>query len=50
MKRLIGLICILVGVFLMIGMLFKNENLFHLSFSREKAVTKASAKKMKLIN
>ncbi|ABV63620.1 MULTISPECIES: LiaG family protein [Bacillus] len=45
MKRLIGLICILVGVFLMIGMLFKNENLFHLSFSREKPVTTASAKK-----
>ncbi|MFB8735733.1 hypothetical protein ACEQPO_24745 [Bacillus sp. SL00103] len=34
-----------VGVFLMIGMLFKNENLFHLSFSREKPVTTASAKK-----
>ncbi|MGI1828925.1 LiaG family protein [Bacillus safensis] len=45
MKRLIGLICILVGIFLMIGMLFKNENLFHLSFSREKPVTTASAKK-----
>lgn len=45
MKRLIGLICILVGIFLMIGMLFKNENLFHLSFSREKTVTTASAKK-----
>lgn len=29
----------------MIGMLFKNENLFHLSFSREKPVTTASAKK-----
>ncbi|MBD3860996.1 DUF4097 domain-containing protein [Bacillus sp. 28A-2] len=45
MKRLIGLICILVGVLLMIGMLFKNGDLFHLSFSREKAVSTASAKK-----
>ncbi|WP_437124984.1 LiaG family protein [Bacillus pumilus] len=45
MKRLIGLICIFVGVFLIIGMLFKNGDLFHLSFSREKAVTSASAKK-----
>lgn len=45
MKRLIGLICILVGIFLMIGMLFKNEDLFHVSFSRDKAVTTASAKK-----
>ncbi|WP_039956379.1 MULTISPECIES: LiaG family protein [Bacillus] len=45
MKRFIGLICILVGVFLMIGMLFKNGDLFHLSFSRDKAVTTASAKK-----
>ena len=45
MKRLIGLICILVGVFLMIGMLFKNGDLLHLSFSRDKAVTTASAKK-----
>ncbi|KPN14545.1 hypothetical protein AKG37_05620 [Bacillus australimaris] len=44
MKRLIGLICILVGIFLMIGMLFKNEGLFQLSFSREKPVTTASAK------
>ncbi|MBG9816387.1 LiaG family protein [Bacillus safensis] len=44
MKRLIGLIFILAGVFLMIGMLFKNGDLFHLSFSREKPVTTASAK------
>ncbi|MFS0656138.1 DUF4097 domain-containing protein [Bacillus sp. 179-C3.3 HS] len=44
MKRLIGLICIIVGVSLFIGMLFKNGDLFHLSFSREKAVTSASAK------
>nr|WP_257215580.1 DUF4097 domain-containing protein [Bacillus pumilus] len=29
----------------MIGMLFKNKDLFHLSFSRDKAVTTASAKK-----
>ncbi|MFJ5964601.1 DUF4097 domain-containing protein [Bacillus sp. NPDC093026] len=45
MKRLIGLICILVGTFLMVGMLFKNENVFQSGFSREKAVTTASAKK-----
>ncbi|BBP92198.1 hypothetical protein BsIDN1_58160 [Bacillus safensis] len=50
MKRLIGLICILVGIFLMIGMLFKNEDLFHLSFSREKPVTKKLQRKKEEID
>ncbi|MDM5299428.1 DUF4097 domain-containing protein [Bacillus pumilus] len=48
MKRLIGLICIFAGVFLIIGMLFKNGDLFNLSFSREKPVTTASAKSQEI--